>query len=240
MKKSLVFSASALAIVAFGLAGQAKAADLDPPAPVPAPEPVPFVQPQPWAGLYFGVQGGYVFEGEAGQSFSNGAASGDSDPDGFIVGGHVGYLFQNGNVVFGIEGDGEYSDVDGSFTTATSTGSVDIEAQGSGRGVLGYSLGSVLPYITGGVAIAGVDYRGSTGLAASSGFSETAIGYTVGGGLRVALTENIDARVEYRYTDFGSERGTIGGGASSSIDLETHAVRGGISFKFDSLLGGGY
>ena len=66
-------------------------------------EPV-YAQPFSWTGLYVGGQVGYVW-GDANHSFSNGAPSDNSEPDGWVGGGHVGYNIQSGRIVFGIEAD---------------------------------------------------------------------------------------------------------------------------------------
>jgi outer membrane immunogenic protein len=191
-----------------------------------------------WTGLYVGLQGGYLW-GDAGHSFSNGAPSDNSDPDGFIGGGHIGYNLQSGSIVYGIEADIEGGDVGGSFTNLTglsSTGAVDLNWQGSLRARLGVVHGSMLFYATGGWAFGDFDFSGGPAPGpACCGYSETLNGWTIGGGIEWALSKNLTTRFEYRYTDFGRASGDLAPGyvgVIMPVELETHAIRAGLSYKF--------
>lgn len=199
-----------------------------------APEgPTPF----DWSGIYAGAQVGYAF-GNADHQFSNGAPSGDSKPDGLLGGAHFGVLLQNGQLVFGVEGDIEYADVSGEFnnTLRDSAGSTEIGLQGSVRARVGYAMDRFLPYVTGGLAIADVDHGGGPAHSGPCcGYSETAIGWTIGAGAGYAVTDSISARLEYRYTDYGSKSGGLSPTFPSvkmTTDLQTHAIRAGVSFHF--------
>ncbi len=194
-----------------------------------------------WSGWYVGGQVGYEF-GETRHAFTNGAPGGDTQPDGLVGGGHAGILFQHDMLVFGIEGDIEASDVDGTYQNpagATSSGRTNIDLQGSARARVGFATDRFLPYLTAGVSIADVDFRGGPAGGPCCGFSETAVGITAGAGLEFAFTDFISARVEYRYTNYGRESGPLPPtfpGVRMAVNLETHAVRGGFSIKLGSLL----
>jgi outer membrane immunogenic protein len=193
--------------------------------------------PHDWSGPYAGVQAGYAF-GSADHAFDNGAPSDSSDPEGFVGGVHAGFLFQSNAMVFGIEGDIEITDIDGSFQNATgisSSGSSEIDLQGSIRGKFGYAIDRFMPYVTGGLAIADVDYGGGPSGGPCCGFSSTAYGWTIGGGVQYAFSDMVSGRLEYRYTDYGSESGSLSPafpGVSMSTDLETHAIMAGVSIHF--------
>jgi outer membrane immunogenic protein len=116
----------------------------------------------------------------------------------------------------------------GGSTTETFTGSLSQGWDASIRARLGMPVNysRTLLYGTGGVAFGHVS--GSFGYAATFGpcppstvspvvpgvcptagggagsWSDTRVGYTVGGGAEWMYTRNIRLRVEYRYTDFGS------------------------------------
>ncbi len=190
-----------------------------------------------WSGPYLGIQGGFAF-GDASHSFSNGAPSDNSDPEGFLGGVHAGFNGQLGDILVGLEVDAELTGINGSFnntTGGTSSGSTDINSQGSLRARIGLPMDRLLPYITGGLAAADVDYGGGPSGGPCCGFSKTALGYTLGAGIEYAITDSITTRVEYRYTDFGSESGGLSPTfptVSMPTDLETHAVRFGLSFQF--------
>src|SRR5687767_9938260 len=78
--------------------------------PVDVPEAVVIYD---WTGFYIGVQGGWKF-GE--DDYEVTGADTSFDVDGPMLGGHLGANWQTGFWVFGIEGDGEWADVDGDFT----------------------------------------------------------------------------------------------------------------------------
>ncbi len=114
---------------------------------------------QDWAGFYGGLSVGYGL-GDATHSYSNLAPTDNSNPEGALIGGFVGYGVQSGNTVWGGEIDLEFSDYSGSFvntTGATSQGSIDGNWQGSVRGVLGlastFAGKPALYYATGGWAV---------------------------------------------------------------------------------------
>jgi outer membrane immunogenic protein len=190
-----------------------------------------------WSGLYVGLQAGYAF-GDADHSFNNGAPSDSSDPDGFFGGLHVGYNHQMQSVLFGLEMDAELADINGNFDNTTgigSSGSTDINAQGSLRLRLGLPMDRALPYLTGGLAIADVDYGGGPSGGPCCGYSKTPLGFTVGAGFEYAWSDTMTSRIEYRYTDFGKENSGLDPTFSTvdmPVDLQTHALRVGLSWQF--------
>ena len=70
-----------------------------------------------WSGMYFGVNGGYGF----GQSkfdycvFGGCTPTPDFDINGWVAGGTAGVNWQHGNLVLGIEGDFDGSNISGSI-----------------------------------------------------------------------------------------------------------------------------
>ena len=193
-----------------------------------------------WSGFYAGAQIGYEW-GDADHSFEPGVRNippGDSEPDGIAGGVHAGYLHQADALAFGIEADFETADVEGSFintAASDSTGATGIEMQGSVRARLGWATGRWLPYITGGLALASVEYRGGNLAGPCCGFDRTPLGYTAGGGLEYVVSDKVSARLEYRFTDFGEESGALVPAFSivtMPVELETHALRFGVSVRF--------
>lgn len=241
MRKSL------FALVALLSTGaSAWAADLGPYRSLKDAPVVPLVPVFSWTGFYIGAQAGYEW-GSAEHAFEVagvpvvGLPRGDSDPQGFIGGGHVGYNWQTGKVVFGIEADFEGGNVDGSFFRndgiGTSTAKSSLNWQGSVRGRLGYAVDRTLVYFTAGWAFADFDFRGDDLPPACCGFSDTLNGWTVGGGLEhaLAMMPNVSVRAEYRYTDFGDASGTLrqfDPDVRMPVDVTSHAVRLGASFHW--------
>jgi outer membrane immunogenic protein len=61
--------------------------------------------------------------------------------------------------------------------------------------------------------------------------SNTALGWTAGVGSDVKITEQVFGRVEYRYTDYGSEDFDLGG-VNHEIDAKDHRITFGVGMKF--------
>jgi len=196
-----------------------------------AVEPVPSYDPVPapsgrfdWTGAYVGGNIGWVW-GQFDNTFN--ATGFDRDTDGVTGGFHAGYNYAiTPNIVTGLEADFQWSD---QYTRGTVNGvstSVNSGWNSSFRGRVGYAFDRFMVYGTGGLAIANVE-------ANAGGFTDsaTALGWTTGAGLEGAVSDNITARVEYLYQDFGRESFTLGGNTVRS-DLDNSTVRFGVSYKF--------
>jgi outer membrane immunogenic protein len=203
MKK---FAVPALVAAAAVLAGPAVAADLNrgyAPAPYTAFS---------WAGLYLGANLGYQFG-----SVSN---SGGVDPNGFMGGLQVGYNWQTGQFVYGIEGDIQFSAADDS-----AGGRKFLNPWfGTVRGRLGYAMNNILFYGTGGLAYGQGELETAIGNESHSHF-----GWTVGVGAEVALARNWSARAEYLFVNLTDERYTLTG---LNHDFESSLLRFGFNYRF--------
>jgi outer membrane immunogenic protein len=156
--------------------------------------------------------------------------------------------------------------VGGGVISAPLGGNININVnhniEGSIRGRLGYAWDRVLIYATGGVAFGGFNGNvsgnfpggvlvGGPNIPAPVAFgpfggstsaSATRVGWTVGGGLEYAVTNNWSVRAEYRYTDFGHS--TIfansfitpfgASGAFFNRHFTENRVQVGFSYKFDT------
>jgi outer membrane immunogenic protein len=99
---------------------------------------------------------------------------------------------------------------------------------GSVRGRLGYAIDRTLLYVTGGLA--GADIKHSVlNAGATTKNSGVEYGWTVGAGLEHAFTQNWSARVEYRYSDFGTSKWAAN---VNKADTTDHTVRVGLSYRF--------
>ena len=218
MKKFLLAGASLLAL---GVA-QASAADL--PARMPAKAPA-YVAPMTynWTGFYLGLNGGYGF----GRSEFNGTLpSGSFDTSGGLFGATVGYNWQTGPVVFGLEGDIDWSGIKGSGTCGAATPcDVRNDYLATIRGRLGYAMDRWMPYITGGAAIGNV----KTSIAGFGDTNNTKGGWTVGGGIEASIAGPWTAKVEYLYVDLGDADTAVAG---TSASYKTNIVRAGLNYKF--------
>ena len=226
MKRAFLAGVVALSAVATS----AHAADLARRQAMPTKAPA-YVEPYyNWTGFYLGVNGGGAF----GQSSLSNAlgTSGDFDVNGGLAGGTVGYNWQAGRIVYGLEGDIDWADIKGSTTSAVCpTGSCETKNDwlGTARGRIGYTFGRVLPYITAGGAFGDVKMK-PAGL---SGETDTRAGWTAGGGVEVGIAGPWSAKVEYLYADLGSMNCSAANcGISTSADFRTSIVRGGINYRF--------
>ena len=216
--KNVILAAT---VLAGAFTGSAYAADLP-----SRKAPVAYVAPLPlftWTGFYVGANGGIVF--------SNGNGFGGST--GGTFGGTVGYNYQFGQFVVGAEGDFNYADVSRNQSPALGFAtSSRLRDFGTARLRLGYAIDRVLIYGTGGYA--GGDVRSTlsntvTGFSASN--SGWRSGYTVGGGVEYAFTNNISAKVEYLYTSLESKTLTVAP-VSLSQRPQFSTVRVGLNYKF--------
>jgi outer membrane immunogenic protein len=222
MKKSL---AAGFAGIALLTAQCAAAADLSL-APLYKAPPAEPPQIYDWTGFYFGANGG----GGWGHSWWRGNTTG-IDLSGGQAGGTVGYNKQIGSVVFGIEGDIDWSGLDGSRTSAGCPGGCSTSDSwlSTVRGRIGYSFDRLMPYVTGGLAVG--DIR-----AAAPGFAggdATNAGWTLGAGLEFALPGNWSLKAEYLRVDLGSFNCT---GCSAlppdNVSLEENVFRAGVNYHF--------
>jgi outer membrane immunogenic protein len=196
-----------------------------------------------WAGLYIGANGGYAWSngnGSVNASLSEGACfwvwcgsdqtSGRFTyrPEGGFGGGQIGYNFQRGYLVYGLEADLQGGSISGSGSKVLNIGgasgdnlsvssSSDLDWFGTVRARLGFTVldSRGLLYATGGFAYGGVkDTLALGALTAANGtkyttatsvsHDETATGYTVGGGAEYAISQALSVKVEYQYIDLGS------------------------------------
>ena len=196
---------------------------------------------QNWTGPYGGFTLGYGF-GDAEHSFSNLAPSGDSSPEGALIGGFLGYGFQSGNVVYGGELDADFDNTSGSYvntTGATSGGSASGDWQASLRFKIGYAgqLGGkpALYYATAGWATGEFDFMGGPSNAPTNAYSDTLDGWTVGVGMDWQVDPMAALRVEYRYTDFGTASGVLSPafpGVTMPVDVTQNVLRVGVRINF--------
>lgn len=213
------FLASALAAATLLAAAPAFAADLPQPYPTKAP-PVAVAPAFSWTGFYLGANTGYSWgSGKGGIS--------DLDPQGWLGGGQVGFNYQFGNnVVLGAEADLQGSNITDSAIDGVWDPRSKMDYFGTVRGRIGYAFDNVMPYFTGGLAW-GHNEITNRDLGISS--DNTHVGWTVGGGLEYALSNNWTVKAEYLYMDLGDEYySSIGEDAG----LKTSTARIGVNYKF--------
>ncbi|MCB1521353.1 MAG: porin family protein [Hyphomicrobiaceae bacterium] len=229
------------------LTATADAADLGGYRPPPAQPMETYVEPVrvfSWRGFYAGINGGYAWGSNDPIVVNGGAASGALaaiDPDGWLLGGQVGYNMQFDRLVLGVEADLQGGDVSGGtagvITPAgvAAVASSDLNWLSTVRARAGIAHDRMLFYVTGGVAWADMDYALASAAGTAITGSDTATGYVVGGGVEWALAPNWTAKAEYLYIDLDDTRITgidAAGPATASFDNAMHSVRVGLNYKF--------
>ena len=242
----------------------ALAADLPYKAPPPAPVMIPVVN---WTGFYVGINGGYSW-GKAGRELSffnpltgiqiippvGSGATSDSNLNGGLFGGQLGYNWQSGNWVFGFETDAQWTGQRGTASRlcgllATAAGAClpgvalgtsaaveqHLEWFGTFRGRAGVLVTpSTLLYVTGGAAygslntditVTSITPLGLPVSVTRSGESSK-FGWTIGGGVEAMFGTNWSGKLEYLYMDLGTVESTsgIGTGVLIGTNLSTRVT----------------
>ena len=242
--RRLLLGSAALTV----MSATAFAADLPARAPAPAPAPVYVAPIFTWTGFYAGLNAGaafrsgsdrrsdFVFDDPAG-SVAPGLIAGinndlalvrrGGDNTGFTGGAQIGYNWQFGSMVAGIEADINYMGGNrgdrGYFIPGIAGSGLDLTVAGNGRGSnwfgtirprLGVAFDRTLVYATGGLAYSkGNDRRGYAVLT-DPGAGDAIVaewfgnrrsssnwGWTLGAGIEHAFTNNWSAKLEYLYVD---------------------------------------
>lgn len=221
--------------------GSAFAADLR--VPVRAPTPAAVVAYN-WSGFYIGAHGGGAW-GDKEWLFTGPLTTTDHRVKGAFAGGQIGYNWQFGSWVFGLEGEGSWADLTGSSTCPNPAAVCESEVRwlASATGRLGYAIDNWLLYVKGGWAGAGdryfVRFPATPALDERSG-NISRSGWTVGGGVEVGFAQNWSAKVEYMYADLGRETfdfTRIATGAfveTAQVDQTIHTVKFGINYHFNA------
>ena len=210
-------------VVGAGLMSSAYAADLiiDEPAPVGVVD-----VSGNWDGPYVGVFAGWGVGEAVDTNDDFGIPDQTIDLSGWLLGVTAGANFSiSDGIVAGVVGDIAWSDIGGEDTNNPST--FDINWAASLRGRLGFDGGAFLPYLTAGLAVAGVDAFDDPD--ADSG---TYVGWTVGAGVEFAVADNVSIDLLYRYSDYGSQDFDLGYADLTPLALTTHTVQVGLNLSF--------
>ena len=188
MKKFLL---GTVALIAF--AAPAAAADLAARPYTKAPPIIAAIYD--WSGFYIGANGGWGSSHNCWSQVPGGlllGSDGCHDATGGVAGGQIGYRWQSGAWVFGLEAQGDWADLKGSNNSAIFPGlftnQTKIDAFGLFTGQVGYAVNNVLLYAKGGAALTDNRYRTfftPTGVLAGSA-SDTRWGGTIGAGIMMA------------------------------------------------------
>jgi outer membrane immunogenic protein len=245
-----LFHAITALSVLLGASVGANAADMRMPVKAPPPAPLPFS----WTGFYIGGNLGgawtntNITEANFGLTFNNGNNAV------FVAGGQVGFNYQVGSVVFGVEGDFDWAANNNNTTVAvigplgdSFTASANDRWMATVAGRLGYAFDRWMIYAKGGGGWVGANGFTvtdlTTGFTATPGNSSTVTGWLVGGGFEWAFANNWSIRAEYDYFGLSGRSFTIPAGVIPALGADTFSTGTsniqmatvGINFRFGGM-----
>jgi high affinity Mn2+ porin len=232
MKRICIFGSSMSVVLA--PCSLAIAADLPTSLPIKAAVRVAIYD---WTGFYVGGQVGY-----GGGSFGPGTnpipGQGVFFPHSFtgLIGGfQTGYNLQVPNqVVLGVETDVSFASPIDRPKLGLAPFNTTLDYAATARGRIGYAFGTILPYVTGGLAWGQtrVNINADDGSLLSSRLLPH-VGWTAGIGIEMAVGGNWTTKIEYDYIDLA--RRTYGLGDAMLPDLKVdpriHAIKVGLNYK---------
>ena len=240
VKSYLLTGAAGIAVAPMiGMAGASVAEAADMPLKAAPPMAAPS-----WAGWYVGVNiGGASQRNSWDLPTSEGGFDSSHTGTGsaFIGGGQIGYNWQQGMFVYGLE-----ADVSGlSKTNSTYVTGSDSTTYGSHlswmstvRGRLGVTVGNgnTLLYGTGGVAFGRISAHSEGGTAGwpTNDYSSTRVGWAAGGGIEYMLTPRWTVGLEGLFADFGSytKGSDVDGKCCATIRDRVFIGRAKLNYKF--------
>lgn len=244
MLKNMLLAGTALLVGA----ASASAADL----PVRGAAPAPVMASGSWAGFYAGVVGTGAFGTVVTDDQWCWVACTSNTTSGFGtgVGVTLGFNFQRGNLVYGLEGDFSglllkpergWWDPDRDYGVKQEH---KINWYSTVRGRIGVALGSSLIYTTAGLALVNSDnksvYYYDDGSAEEGFFKkQTTLGFAAGMGLEHSFGNNWSLKAEYMYIATRSTKPVIYVGCCSptmednaTFTPSMHALRVGLNYRF--------
>jgi outer membrane immunogenic protein len=240
MKKFLLVAVSLLAL---GTAAPASAADLAAHPYIKAPPPV-VATIYDWSGFYIGANGGWGqahncwdFVTVAGAVLPNGC----TNQSGGIIGGQLGYRWQTGQFVFGLEGQGDWADISSSHISVINPAfatRVKVDGIGLFTGQIGYAWNAALLYLKGGAAVTGNRFDVlSTGVSLATA-SSTRWGAAIGVGFEYGFASNWSVGAEYDHLFMGNSNNSfsvvnpIVAGALNRINEDVDMITLRMNYRF--------
>jgi len=207
----------ALGLLIASIAGAASAADMSAPAPAYTKAPAAISPVNNWSGFYIGAMGGYASE----------ATSDSAGIKGGFGGGTVGYNWQSGVFVAGIEADGAWANISNTASIPGLSATVKIDALATVRGRVGAAFNQILLYGTGGLALADTKIS-VTALGTTLSETKTQTGWTAGAGAEWMFLPRWSIKAEYLYRRFDNV--TFLGVSTGNLAVNSGQV--GVNFHF--------
>lgn len=220
-----------------------------------------------WAGPYIGAHIGYGWGKNEWRDFidpvnpPNVVPGPDADFSlrGVLGGGQIGYNWQFGSTVFGIEAAASAANINGTGDNAPNPTlypggclqqndcNTKIQAFGTLTARIGTVVDRALVYAKGGAAwgvakhstgASDPDFPNDPYANYSASVDQTRWGWTIGAGIEYALAPGWSAKLEYNYIDLGKDQATFryqpdqSFAARADSELSLHTVTLGVNYRF--------
>jgi outer membrane immunogenic protein len=191
-----------------------------------------------WSGPYVGIFGAAVaVDGEFGGVCSCAAVYTDLEHSGigYAAGALAGWNYQIESFVVGFEGDWAFGGTVATNDDPLVLTDLSFNNITTLRARAGFALENTLLYFTGGLAAVDMEF-GAVVVATPDSDSQWAYGWTAGGGLEHAFSQNFSGRIEYLYvslpdTDYSLTDGVDTFDATQTFN-DIHMVRAGLTYNF--------
>lgn len=217
--KAVMVSVAALAMGTGTAAAQMAAPYVGASSYAPAPA-------QTWDGIFVGAFGAWG----TGQMYHTSLVPGNNIlVDGWGLGASAGgnmYLWDS--IIVGVEADIAWTNFTGSRAVAGGVSTHTVNWMGTARAVLGYDAGMFMPYVTGGAAFVQGTRTSSVGPQPNTA-SAMHVGYAVGAGVQMAVSDNVIVDLRYLYSEyFPSVYDWSGVGTNPTIGPEVNTITLGV------------
>ena len=195
-----------------------------------------------WSGFYIGANGGY---GTASSNWTDDPSLGSTDLGGHrttggFAGGQIGFNWQYGMAVAGLEAELDWANLNGSHVDPLLHSlNTKVTTLGTITGRLGVAYWDrTLLYAKGGLGFAQFKYDDfvTAGGALNGNSSSSRWGWTLGAGIEYGFAQNWSAKLEYDYLGFNPHRINFAGGAGGAyvqdIRNDIQLVKAGINYRF--------
>jgi outer membrane immunogenic protein len=235
MRKKGFLIATSAGFAAAAAMPSAQAADM----PIKAPR---YVEPAAsWAGWYIGAHAGAAWQNTQTDSTDSsygifGLGNTSASKTGFIGGGQIGYNWQHGNFVFGLEADisGLSSKTSAHLADTYAALESKISWLSTVRSRFGLAVGDTMVYATAGVAFGSVKNSLTSNnpccRSVTYSDSKTKVGWTVGGGVEHMLNRNWTIGLEGLFVDLG--KSDLGSFRNKTTRFQNQAVIGRLKLNY--------
>ena len=190
-----------------------------------------------WEGFYAGINAGGLWSSTSASIVENNTGGGlNGTGSGFSGGAQAGYNYLFGSILLGGEIDFQGSTMSSGLSGGAGPSAINANATmpwfSTFRVRAGYTVGSVMPYVTGGAVWGQQRLQGFDSQTGYFDASNNFWTYTFGGGVEGHITERWSAKLEYLW--IGTPDTPLSTPATTSITERSigNLVRVGLNYRF--------